>query len=63
MGKPRLHEAAKNGYVEIVRLLLNHGADANARDEKGQTPHALAMANGYKSVADVLQPHTSTTMP
>src|SRR5262245_34353280 len=28
-----LHVAAENGYVEIVELLLNYGADQNRRDK------------------------------
>jgi len=33
-----LHEAARMQQMEVARLLLKHGADVNARDEKGQTP-------------------------
>ena len=30
-----LMEAASGGYSEIVRLLLNHGAEVNARSNTG----------------------------
>jgi ankyrin repeat protein len=29
------------GQTEVVRLLLEHGADANVRDEDGNTPSEL----------------------
>jgi len=32
-GKTPLHEASGQGHVEVVRLLLQHGADANMKDE------------------------------
>jgi len=33
-----LMEAASGGYAEIVRLLLSHGADVNARSNTGKYP-------------------------
>lgn len=46
-----LHEAIRNGNVEIVQLLLDRGAEMNARTgkhENGQTPLALARATHGK---------------
>jgi ankyrin repeat protein len=37
-----LHEAARGGHEEIVRLLLAHGADPHARDRNGRLPRDLA---------------------
>lgn len=37
-----LHEAARGGHEDIVRLLIARGADPHARDEKGRTPRDLA---------------------
>lgn len=37
-----LHEAAENGNVEIVRLLLSYGADPELATYSGLTPLALA---------------------
>jgi truncated hemoglobin YjbI len=33
-----LHQAARRGYVSVAEALLDHGATADARDAKGQTP-------------------------
>ncbi len=38
-----LHIAAVNGDLEIVRLLLGHGADINTRGYRGYTPLHLAV--------------------
>jgi ankyrin repeat protein len=46
-GKTALHEAAKGGNAEIVRLLIKRGAHLNIIDEKGDTPLHCAAA-GYK---------------
>merc|ERR1719232_1870864 len=37
-----LHEAARHGNVEIVRFLLNHGADLNKVTSSGKTAHQIA---------------------
>ncbi len=41
-GRTALHRAAELGSLESVRLLLERGADANARDADGKSPRALA---------------------
>ena len=40
-------------YLEIVRLLLDRGADPNARDANGETP--LDLADGFGEVAALLR--------
>jgi ankyrin repeat protein len=37
-GDTPLHAASINGHTEIVRLLLEHGADRRACYQYGQTP-------------------------
>ena len=45
-GETLLHVAVRKGNADIVRLLLSHGALANAWDSKGRTPlHVAATAN------------------
>ena len=41
VGTP-LHAAAQHGREETVRILLDCGADANARADSGQTPLHLS---------------------
>jgi uncharacterized protein len=44
-----LHSAAAGGHTAVARLLLEHGADPNARQEGGFVPlHAAAQAADEK---------------
>ena len=52
-GTSALHEAARNGQVDLVRYLVEHGADANLLDGDGKKPidvvgkvRGAAAANG-----------------
>jgi ankyrin repeat protein len=54
-GYTRLHIAAKRGETEIVKLLLDHRADVNAKDSRGQTPLAWALAAGQNDIATLLR--------
>jgi len=35
--------AAAKGHVELIRVLLEHGADATAHTDEGQTPLDMAL--------------------
>jgi ankyrin repeat protein len=48
-----LHDAALNGKSEIVRLLIEHGADVNAMSEYN-TPLLIAATYGQIAVAELL---------
>jgi ankyrin repeat protein len=37
-GRTRLHDAARSGYPETVKLFLKYARDVNARDIEGMTP-------------------------
>ena len=39
----------------MARLLLEHGADREARSEVGQTPLDLALTHGHGEVAALLE--------
>jgi ankyrin repeat protein len=47
-GQTALHAAAGQGYDKVVEFLAAHGADVNAKDQRGFTPldHALGNAGG-----------------
>lgn len=49
-----LHEAARGGHVQTVRVLLDHGADPSFRNREGHTPREVAAAAGHTDVAEML---------
>ncbi len=53
-GDQPIHHAARNGDVEIVRLLLEHGASANARSGHGQTVLYCAGGHGHLETLELL---------
>ena len=52
-----LHEAASQGDVESVRLLLGHGTNPNKKNPSKQMPIHLAAQNGHVEVTDLLLNH------
>ena len=46
--------ASPNGTLEMVRMLLEHGADVEAENDRGETAHRLASAKGYHEVMKLL---------
>jgi hypothetical protein len=52
-----LLEAAQEGYCSIVKLLLDNGADVNARIGKGPTSLHLAAEGNYEYIAKLLLSH------
>lgn len=57
-GLTALHWAAMAGNAAAVRLLLDHGADPNLRDDLQQTPLAHAKANRHAAIVAQLKPLT-----
>ena len=53
--------AAWHQWPKIVRLLLNHSADPNARDKKGQTPLHHAAVSSLDSVKLLLSAGADAT--
>jgi ankyrin repeat protein len=45
---------------DLLELLLEHGADPNAPDTDGRTPHQLATAAGRTDIADLLRRNGAT---
>eukprot|EP00759_Apiculatamorpha_spiralis_P031561 PhF_6_TR33454/c0_g1_i1/m.48797 len=46
-----LHRAAMMGHEDVVKLLLEHGADKGAKDAEGYTPFDKAKAKGFDIIA------------
>jgi truncated hemoglobin YjbI len=56
-----LHMAARRGYVEIARALLDSGAALDAKDSKGDTPLQRAINCRRDAVAQLLADRGATT--
>jgi hypothetical protein len=53
-GSTPLHWAAWNGHIEIVRLLLQNGAEVNAKDRWDRTPLHFAAYHGHVDILHLL---------
>ncbi|MBV7328478.1 ankyrin repeat domain-containing protein [Chloroflexi bacterium TSY] len=47
--------AAHNGQLEMVKLLLSHGADREVQKSDGQTAYDVAREKGYTKIAMLLE--------
>ena len=52
--RPTLYGASRNAHLDIVRMLLEHGADPNRPTTGGYTPLFAAAAEGQAEVARLL---------
>jgi ankyrin repeat protein len=50
-----LHYAADRGFLEVVKLLVEHGANKQAEDKEGQTPLDFAEACEHEEVIAYLR--------
>lgn len=54
MEETPLHLAAEYGSADVAALLLEHGADVDARNKLGVTPLQCAASRGDKNIASLL---------
>lgn len=52
--KTALHFACQNGHFEVVKLLVEKGANVNIMDYDFRTPLLWAAANGYSQILEIL---------
>lgn len=48
--KTPLHYAACEGYLEVVHILVEHGAGVEARDDVNRTPLHSAAESGHEDI-------------
>jgi ankyrin repeat protein len=58
-----LHRAAQYDDREVIELLIDNGAQLNARDKEGNTPVGVALMNGRKEIAKFLRRHGAVDSP
>ena len=51
---PLLNPAANKGHKDVVKLLLDRGAEPNRRSYHGDTPLKCAASHGHKDVVEIL---------
>jgi hypothetical protein len=51
-----LHVAAQKGHADVVRLLLRHGADQRAKNNRSQIPYDVADVSLRSLLSDIITP-------
>jgi ankyrin repeat protein len=54
-GLAPLHTAAQLGNIELIIVLLEHGAEVSLRMEGGKLPADLAAEKGFNEIAEILR--------
>ena len=54
-----IHLSARNGHLEVVKLLLEHGADVRMLNDEGRTPYQVSLGKGHRKIVDLLRDHES----
>lgn len=53
-GTTPAHDAARTGFLDTLKVLVEHGADVNAPDDTGALPIHLAVLEGHRAVVSFL---------
>jgi pectate lyase len=61
VGEPPLHCAVRNGLKTMVELLVEAGADVNAKTGGGKTPTEVVGGRNRKDIIDLLKKHGAAT--
>ncbi len=52
--KNALHLAARNGHIDVVKILIEQGVDMNEQDKDRRNALHLAAHNGHRAVVKLL---------
>jgi hypothetical protein len=55
LGRTSLHHAASQGFDSVVKMLLDKGADEQAKTNNGMTPETLATRESHHHTAALLK--------
>ena len=50
-----IHSAARNGHIEIVKLLIPYSEVPNSVTHAGDSPRSLALGNNHHDIADLFE--------
>jgi len=50
-----LHYASEHGHTDVIQLLIDHGADIDAKNKWGTTPLHLASSHGHTEIVKLLK--------
>ncbi|XP_006875161.1 PREDICTED: cyclin-dependent kinase 4 inhibitor D [Chrysochloris asiatica] len=53
-GTTPAHDAARTGFLDTLKVLVEHGADVNRPDSSGALPIHLAVREGHEAVVSFL---------
>ena len=56
-----IHAAVRSNRLEVVELLIQHGANVNAKYLDGETPLVSALRLEHKEIAEVLRQHRAAS--
>ena len=54
LGETPLHLAAFSGHIEVIDLLITHGADVRIKNKAGKTPLQKASKVGHEEIVNLL---------
>jgi ankyrin repeat protein len=52
-----LHVAAYDGNIAVIELLLDRGAEVNAKNDRGETPRSIAADKGHTDAVVIFKFH------
>jgi len=54
-GNTPLHLAAKEGHLDVCRLIMDQVEDKHPRNDAGETPLKLALNEGHYNIAELFR--------